>query len=126
MKSHKIKYRVYYEDTDAGGIVYYPNYLKFAERARTEWLREIGFNQSEMEHLFVVRKASIDYLQSAKLDDEILIETSLQNIGGASITMKQEFYRDETKLAEAEILLVHVDRNIKPVKISEEIREKIL
>ena len=93
--SHQINFRVYYEDTDAGRVMYYANYLKFAERARTEWLREIGFNQSELDIFFVVRHVEIDYLSPARLDDEVRVETHLQNVSGASITKTQNIYKVE-------------------------------
>lgn len=124
--SHEISYRVYYEDTDAGGIVFYGNYLRFAERARTEWLRDIGFNQSNLDVLFVVRRVEIDYLAPAKLDDVITIKSSLQNISRASITMNQDFYAGEKLLAKALVVLVCVSRHeIRPVSIPEEIKSKL-
>lgn len=121
----KKSYIVYYEDTDAGGIMYYANYLKFAERARTDWLRELGFNQSNMEHLFVVKKVEIEYLSPARLDDEVLVETNLENIGRASINMKQEFFVGKTKLATAKILIVCIDKDFKPAKVPENIRKSL-
>lgn len=124
--SHKAKYRVYYEDTDAGGVVYHANYLGYGERARTEWLRELGFNQSELDFFFVVRKATVDYLHPAKLDDEIIIETSLQKLGGASINMKHELFVTDIKIADIEIILVTVSKeSMRPVKVPHLIREKL-
>lgn len=105
--------------------MYYANYLKFAERARTEWLRDIGFNQSELDILFVVRKVDIEYLSPARLDDEILIETSLQNVKSASITMNQKFMVGEKVLADANILLVCINKDFKPTPISDEIKSKL-
>lgn len=122
---HKIIFRIYYEDTDAGRVVYNANYLKFAERARTEWLREIGFNQSELDIFFVVRHVEIDYLAPARLDDEISVETELQNISRASITMTQNFYKGEIALAKMKVVLVTVNHEIKPVSVPQEIKNKL-
>lgn len=124
---HRINYRIYYEDTDAGDVVYYANYLKFAERARTEWLRELGYNQSNLEVLFVVRKVEAEYLHPARLDDVITVETSLQNISRASITLSQDVYREEKILARMSIVLVCVSRKeIRPAGIPEEIKTKMV
>jgi acyl-CoA thioester hydrolase len=86
--------RVYWEDTDAGGIVFYANYLKFFERARTEWLRSLGLEQSRLrEHsggMFVVTEARVRYLRPARLDDELLVTAELQEAGRASLTIKQQ------------------------------------
>ena len=122
---HKINFRVYYEDTDAGNVVFYSNYLKFAERARTEWLRELGFSQSNLDVLFVVRKVEIEYLHPARLDDEVTVETSLQNMSRASITLTQNFYCGSKELAKMNVVLVCVSREIKPTSIPQEIKEKI-
>jgi acyl-CoA thioester hydrolase len=96
--------RVYYEDTDSGGVVYYANYLKFMERARTEWLRELGFLQTELKSrddvLFAVRHVEIDYLQPARLDDNLQIDVELVDAGGASMTLAQQI----TKLNEPGVL----------------------
>jgi acyl-CoA thioester hydrolase len=122
---HKINFRVYYEDTDAQAIMYYANYLKFAERARTEWLREIGFNNSELDFFFVVRHASVDYFASAKLDDVLEVETRIIEHTRTKIIMEQDFYRAEVKIAAVKIVLVAVDLNLKPHRISDEILAKM-
>lgn len=86
--------RIYYEDTDAGGVVYYSNYLKYFERARTEWLRHLGVNQQEMisqqRVMFVVKSASVDYHLPAKLDDELIVLTTIEKSGRASMVLVQE------------------------------------
>ncbi len=86
--------RVYYEDTDSGGVVYYANYLKFMERARTEWLRQLGFEQDELLEkegiLFAVRRVSVDYLRPARFNDELLVSASISKQGRASLTFQQE------------------------------------
>ena len=85
--------RIYWEDTDAGGIVFYANYLKFFERARTEWLRSLGINQRELREsaggMFVVSETSVRYLQPARLDDELLVTAELQEAGRASMVIAQ-------------------------------------
>ena len=86
--------RIYWEDTDAGGIVFYANYLKFMERGRTEWLRSLGIEQQRLRDdvggMFVVREANIKYLQPARLDDELLVTAQLQQAGRASMTIAQQ------------------------------------
>lgn len=123
--AHEISYRVYYEDTDAGGVVYHANYLRFSERARTEWLRELGFDQSKLDVLFVVRKIDIDYLSPAKLDHVITVKTSMENISRASFTLQQDFYEGEKLLAKSVVVIVCVGRNeLRPVSIPDDIRKK--
>lgn len=115
---HMAQYRVYYEDTDAAGIVYHANYLKFAERARTEWLRELGFSQSKLmqeEGLgFVLRHCAIDFLASAKLDDLLTVETHLQELGKVRMTMNQIIKRADTRLAELTVTLACINGQGKP------------
>lgn len=110
---NQLKIRVYYEDTDAGGIVFYANYLKFFERARTEWLRKLGINQSEVaqneQQLFVVKQADIEYLKSAKLDDLLNIESRITHIGGASVHFSQEAWHNEDLLCKSTIVVVCVN-----------------
>lgn len=94
--------RVYYEDTDSGGVVYYANYLKFMERARTELLRSIGFEQDKIQQelgiLFAVISASIQYKKPARFNDELNVITSISSLGKASITFKQSIYRKVSHL----------------------------
>jgi len=105
--------RVYYEDTDAGGIVYYANYLKFFERARTEWLRAQGIGQQallEAENAaFVVRKASVEYIAAARLDDELELRLRVAKLGRASIQFAQEAWRGGTLLSTADVKVGCVD-----------------
>lgn len=107
--------RVYYEDTDAGGIVFYANYLKYFERARTEWLRHLGINQSEMatteQQLFVVRQTEVEYLRSAKLDDLLTIHSHITHLGGASVHFSQEAWHNNDVLCRSKIVVVCVDAN---------------
>lgn len=97
MRHHTFNARVYYEDTDAGGIAYHAAYLRFAERARTEWLRALGIGQDELKQTyglgFVVSKLAIEYLRPARLDDELTIATALQLLGRGSMVLRQEIWR---------------------------------
>ena len=125
--ANQLQIRVYYEDTDAGGIVFYANYLKFFERARTEWLRRLGINQSQMaqteQQLFVVKQADIEYLKSAKLDDFLDIRSQITHIGGASVHFAQEAWRDDVLLCKSTIVVVCVDANsMRATKINPHLR----
>ncbi|MCB1907266.1 MAG: tol-pal system-associated acyl-CoA thioesterase [Rhodocyclaceae bacterium] len=105
--------RVYFEDTDAGGVVYYANYLRFCERARTEWLRAKGFGQQalidESGIAFVVRRFTADYLGSARLDDELEVVTSIERIGGASIDFVQAIVRGQVRLFTSRVTVACID-----------------
>lgn len=96
---HKFTLRTYYEDTDAGGIVYHASYLRFAERARTEWLRDLGINQDDLRHDkglgFVVTRITIDYLRPARMDDQLEVVTELVELGRATLKLKQEIWRPD-------------------------------
>jgi acyl-CoA thioester hydrolase len=114
--------RVYWEDTDAGGVVYYANYLKFMERARSEWLRAFGFEQDALRDeagvVFVVRRVTIDYLSPARFNEQLDVSVSLHEMGRASLSVKQELKRGNTCLARAEVTLACVaSARFKPVKI---------
>ncbi len=116
--------RVYWEDTDAGGVVYYANYLKFMERARSEWLRAFGFEQDALRDeagvVFVVRRVEIDYLAPARFNDALDVTVRLHEAGRASIVVRQELLRGESRLAKAEVTLACVDAvRFKPVKMPE-------
>ncbi len=96
-RTHVLPIRVYYEDTDAGGIVYHANYLRFAERGRTEMLRAIGIELGRLREseglIFVVRKGDMEYLKAAALDDCLIVETTLAEIRGASVLLRQQISR---------------------------------
>lgn len=109
---HKYELRVYYEDTDAQGVVYYANYLKFFERARTEYLRKSGYNQKQLMDegaVFVVRDVNMKLMKPARLDDEIVINSSLTKLGKVSFDFIQKAYKDGTLLCEAIIRCGCVD-----------------
>ena len=120
---HKLK--VYYEDTDSGGVVYYANYLKFLERARTEALFSIGYSNKKIKEKFnsliIVKSCNIDYKKSANLEDELKIRSFVKSITKTSFFMNQFISRDEEIIVEAQIHLVFVNENGKPVKIPDEI-----
>lgn len=108
----EIPVRIYYEDTDAGGVVYHANFLCFMERARTEWLRERGYELDKLEQeygfLFAVRSVNIDYLKPAYLNDLLSVKVSIARKGKASLDIDQEVYRDETLLCRAKIKLAGI------------------
>lgn len=125
-KTFSFPIRIYYEDTDAGGIVYYANYLKYAERARTEFLRHLGINQEDMLKNkgmgFVVRDCHINYKSPAKLDDALNITCKVTEIKGVSLKMEQKLYRNDAILSEIEITLVFLSLPaMRPTKIPSEI-----
>ena len=122
---HKMNIRVYYEDTDAGGVVYYANYLKFAERARTEMLREAGIDQSVLDILFVVRRAELDLKYPARLDDMIEIVTHITSVGGASLEMEQMLSQGGKPVAEIKVQVACVNTSFRPVRIPKEIKYKL-
>jgi len=114
--------RVYYEDTDLGGVVYYANYLKFMERARTEWLRAFGFEQTALarEHgvAFVVSSLTIDYLKPAAFNDELTVTVELKKLGAAQIMLKQRIARGAEALATASVRIACVNTaTFRPVRI---------
>ena len=122
-----IQYRIYYEDTDAGGVVYYANYLKFFERARTEFLRALNISQSDLATkenlLFVVRRCEIDYLTAARLDDLISVDVEITEIRGASISMYQEIKKSIQLLSRVNVEIVCVAADsFRPKKIPENIK----
>lgn len=126
-KPNSFSYRVYYEDTDAGGIVYYANHLRFFERARTDLLRSLNISQSELVEkegiIFVVRRCEIDYLSPAKLDDILEITAEVKKISATSISMLQEAQKSGVVLSRLNVDLVCVDKvKLRPKKIPENIK----
>ena len=118
---HNIK--IYYEDTDAGGIVYYANYLKFLERARTEALFAIGFNNKKIKEdygaLIVVKSCNIEYKKPSYLEDELKIRSFVKSVTKTSFVMFQFISRDDELIVEAKVHLVFVDKKGKPMKVPE-------
>lgn len=126
MTSHTIPIRIYYEDTDAGGIVYHANYVKFAERGRTEFLRHLGFeNKSLFDRegiLFVVRRMEIDYLAPARLDDLLDLETSIQAMKRTSFVMRQTIRRNGLDICDMNVVVVSINAEGRPTGLPTEIR----
>lgn len=128
MDSMNTSMRVYIEDTDAGGIVYYVNYLKFMERARTEFMRSLGFGKTALwdELMFVVHSVNVDYKRPAKLDDLITVSSIPVRASRVSLYFEQDVTRDGELLCSGMIKVACVDRNtMKPAKMPQELLEKI-
>jgi acyl-CoA thioester hydrolase len=122
--------RVYWEDTDAGGVVFYANYLRFFERARTEWLRDLGFGQQRLKDeagaMFIVSDTSVRYLRPARLDDELDVTVLVREAGRVALTILQEAWHGDVLLAEGSIRIGCVDAGtFKPRRIPSEILEAI-
>ncbi len=123
--------RVYWEDTDAGGVVYHSRYLNLFERARSDWLRRLGFSQADLRdvhrRLFAVRRVEIDFRQPARLDDELEVRIGLQSLGSASMTVNQEMRRsDGLLLATARVRVASLDaENFRPARTPAAVLEKL-
>jgi acyl-CoA thioester hydrolase len=130
MMTHNISVRVYYEDTDLAGIVYYANYLKFIERARTEWVRDLGVDQgalkAETGTVFAVRRVEADYLIAAKFDDVLTVRTELVKLGGASLIVQQDVLRGDELLFTAKVTIVAIGPEGKAVRLPPVIRDPLL
>ena len=125
--NHKIK--VYYEDTDAGGVVYYANYLKFIERARSDALSEVGLSNLKIKKdygaLIVVKSCNIDFNKSAHLEDILRINSNIISFSKTSFTMNQLIYRNKDIIAKSKVHLVFVNEKSKPIKIPEKILKSL-
>lgn len=123
---HRHPVRVYYEDTDAGGIVYHANYLKFAERARSEWVRALGLDQKRLREerglIIVVRRMEVDFLRPALYDDMLEVTTTLRGLGGARIELDQAVLRGDEKLFAALVTLVCVGTDGRAARLPEDLR----
>lgn len=126
---HAFDIRVYYEDTDLAGVVYYANYLKFIERARSEWVRGLGFDQAALKAenglVFAVRRVVADYMYPAAFDDILQIRTSVLEMSGARLRLAQEVWRDDLRLFVAEVTLVCMTQSGRPVRLPQALRAKI-
>ena len=126
---HTFPIRVYYEDTDMGGIVYYANYLKFIERARSDWVRGLGIDQNAMRDddgvVFAVRRVECDYMAPARYDDELSVHTQTSNITGARLMLEQSVYRGETLLFAAEVTIVCITMAGQPARLPANIRQNL-
>ena len=122
--------RIYFEDTDAGGVVYHAHYVKFLERARTEWMRYLGFTSSELERkykmLWVVSELAVEFVKPARLDDSINISVAIENLGRVRCTFHQEIRRGDETLVKARVLVASVSADdFKPIEIPADLRKKM-
>ena len=122
--------RIYFEDTDAGGVVYHAHYVKFLERARTEWMRYLGFTSSELERkykmLWLVSEIAVEFVKPAKLDDSVNISVAIENLGRVRCTFHQEIRRGEETLVKARVLVASVSADgFKPIEIPADLRRKM-
>jgi acyl-CoA thioester hydrolase len=127
---YRFPVRVYWEDTDAGGVVFFANYLKFFERARTEWLRSRGFTQQHLRDdeglIFIVIETAVRYLRPARLDDVLDVTVAMREAGRASLTIAQQAWRDGTLLAEGTIRIGCVEaRSFAPTRIPNSIMQTL-
>ncbi len=129
MTAHQFRTRVYYEDTDLAGIVYYANYLKFIERARTEWVASLGVDQIALKAregiVFAVRRVEADFLRPAKFGDDLLVETTVQALGGARIVLEQVVMRGGERLFMAVVTLVCLTEDGHAARVPVELRAKL-
>ncbi|NNE88329.1 MAG: tol-pal system-associated acyl-CoA thioesterase [Silicimonas sp.] len=127
--THTFDLRVYYEDTDLAGIVYYANYLKYIERARTEWVRAVGVDQSALREaqgiVFAVRHLEADYLQPAKFDDLLQVETRLIKASGVRIELAQDVTRDGETLFASKVMLVALTASGRPARLPADVRQAL-
>lgn len=122
---HRKEIRVYYEDTDMAGIVYYANYLRFIERARSDWVREVGIDQLAMKEagvVFAVRRVEAEYIAPARFDDVLEVRTTLESLTAAKMVMAQEVWRGEVPVFTARVLIVCIGAGGKPVRLPAECR----
>jgi acyl-CoA thioester hydrolase len=126
--THRLDLRVYYEDTDLAGIVYYANYLKYIERARTEIVRSLGIDQTRLKSdsgiVFAVRRVEADYLVPARFDDELGVLTDVNDLTGARIVLRQQVVRDGDLLFDAIVTLVALTDTGRPARLPAELRQR--
>lgn len=128
--THVLGIRVYWEDTDAAGIVYYANYLRYFERGRSELVRAHGIDQHRLLNedglMFAVRRVAVDYLAPARLDDELEVETRLTHVGAATLELSQSVRRHATTLVEGQVRLACIDRGGRPRRVPAGLRAKLI
>jgi acyl-CoA thioester hydrolase len=126
---HRLAVRVYYEDTDAVGVVYHASYLRFAERARTEMMRCLGLEHSSLRAgpglAFTVRRCVVDYLAPARLDDHLEVRTGLARIGGASLDLEQRIFRDDRLLVRIDVRLALISSKLRAVRLPQALIEAL-
>lgn len=127
---HVLPVRVYFEDTDAGGIVYHASYVRYCERGRTDFLRLMGsearamFDGSDSREpaIFVVRRMNMDFIRPGFMDDLLTVETRVKEVGGASLTLVQTILREGKRIFEADVIIVLISKSGKPLRLSERVR----
>ncbi len=128
-QTHTIEYRVYYEDTDAGGIMYHSRYINWCERGRSEYLRDIGLQSSTIHQetgvLFVVRHLEADYFKPARLDELLRVETTLKELKNSSFLLNQTIFCQDSMLFSMTVTIVSIDANGRPVRIPEPVRARL-
>ena len=126
MKHHSMNIRVYYEDTDLGGVVYYANYLRFIERARSEWIRGLGIDQIKMrdedEAIFVVTKIKADYISPARFDDILMVDTKIKVVSPVRAYFYQNIFREEKVIFKAEVCVTCTSNSGKVLRLPEKIK----
>ena len=126
---HRHQIRIYYQDTDAGGIVYHARYLDFAERARTEMLREFGLEPAKMRRdhgvIFAIRRCSLRFDAPAKLDDLLAVATRVVKLGGARLSLRQDIERGDSLLASIDIELAMLTEALRPTRLPQVFRQKV-
>ena len=129
MINGEFKIKIYYEDTDSGGVVYYANYLKFLERARTEMISSVGLSNKKLlddyKTLIIVKSCKIEYKKPIMLEDEIIVKSKIKSVSRSSFIMEQIIEKDGILTSEAEIVLVTVNKSGKPVKIPDVLEKKL-
>ena len=126
--SHRFPVQVYYEDTDMGGVVYHANYLKFIERARSDYVRQLGNDQNAMREagiVWVVRRITAEYLSTARFEDRLVIETEVTSVSGARLSMGQRVLRGDKVIFTAEVEAVCMNAKGRPVRLPAEIRARL-
>jgi len=128
-KLFKAHFRVYIEDTDAGGVVYYVNYLKYMERARSDFFRDIGFAKVALldeTYLFVVKSCEVEYKQPCFLDDILAVTAEIERVGGSSVQFIQNIFRNNQLVTTARVVVVCVDKqSLKPTRIPKALKNKL-
>ncbi|SES13324.1 acyl-CoA thioester hydrolase [Tranquillimonas rosea] len=126
---HRFPVHVYYEDTDLAGIVYYANYLRFIERARTEWVRDLGIDQGRLKDeqgiVFAVRRVEADYLRPARFDEDLTVETRLVSSGGARVVLTQDVTREGAVLFSSVVTLVALSDGGRPARLPADLRARL-
>ncbi|MCL4105162.1 UNVERIFIED_CONTAM: hypothetical protein GTU68_018869 [Idotea baltica] len=126
---HRFPVHVYYEDTDLAGIVYYANYLRFIERARTEMVRDMGIDQAKLKEttgmVFAVRRVEADYLAPARFDDDLTVETQITALTGARMVMQQDVKRADALLFQATVTIVALTEEGQPTRLPAALRQRL-